>query len=101
MADNNVFILFEGIKTALNGINCKVEELPKTISGQLQIGNDKPDLSTVKEAVAETAKVQSNEIKSLLERQWKAYSQLSTLTLQRLDNIRKSQEGQGEQHEQQ
>ncbi len=100
MADNNnVFILFEEIKTALNGINCKVEELPKTISGQLQIGNDKPDLSTVKEVVAESAKARSEEIKGLLAKQWEAYAQLSTLTLQRLDNIRKSQEEQGEQQE--
>jgi hypothetical protein len=29
MADNNVFILFKEIKTALKGINNKLEELPK------------------------------------------------------------------------
>ena len=28
MADNNVFILFEEIKTALKGINGKLEALP-------------------------------------------------------------------------
>ena len=94
MADNNVFILFEEIKTALNGINSKLEELPKVITKQPQSSNDKPDLSPVKEAVAETAKAQSEEVKSLLERQWKAYAQLSTLTLQQLDDIRKSQDGQ-------
>ncbi|WP_270252482.1 hypothetical protein [Phocaeicola dorei] len=91
MADNNVFILFEEIKTALKGINSKLEELPKVITKQPQSNNDKPDLSPVKEAVAETAKTQSEEIKHLLERQWKAYAQLSTLTLQQLDDIKKSQ----------
>ena len=91
MADNNVFILFEEIKTALKGINSKLEELPKVITKQPQSNNDKPDLSPVKEAVAETAKAQSEEIKDLLERQWKAYAQLSTLTLQQLDGIKKSQ----------
>ncbi len=91
MADNNVFILFEEIKTALKGINSKLEELPKVITKQPQSNNDKPDLSLVKEAVAETAKTQSEEIKCLLERQWKAYAQLSTLTLQQLDDIKKSQ----------
>lgn len=91
MADNNVFILFEEIKTALKGINSKLEELPKVITKQPQSNNDKPDLSPVKEAVAETAKAQSEEVKCLLERQWKAYAQLSTLTLQQLDDIRKSQ----------
>ena len=81
MADNNVFILFEEIKTALKGINSKLEELPKVITKQPQSNNDKPDLSPVKEAVAETAKAQSEEVKCLLERQWKAYAQLSSLTL--------------------
>lgn len=91
MADNNVFILFEEIKTALNGINSKLEELPEVITKQPQSNNDKPDLSPVKETVTETAKAQSEEIKGLLARQWKAYAQLSTLTLQQLDEIKKSQ----------
>lgn len=99
MADNNVFILFEEIKTALNGIKRRVEELPNVASQQQQTGNDKPDLSTIKDAVAETAKAKSEEIKGLLERQWKAYAQLSTLTLQQLDDIRKLQKEQGEQQE--
>ncbi len=99
MADNNVFILFEEIKTALNGIKRRVEELPNMASQQQQTGNDKPDLSPIKDVVTETAKAKSEEIKGLLERQWKAYAQLSTLTLQQLDDIRKSQKGQGEQQE--
>ncbi len=99
MAENNVFILFEEIKSVLEGMKNKLEELPRVIATQLQTGNDKPDLSTVKEVVAETAKAKSGEIKGLLAKQWEAYAQLSTLTLQRLDNIRKSQEEQGEQHE--
>lgn len=97
MADNNVFILFEEIKTTLKGINGKLEELPKVMNMQLQAGNGKPDLSTVKDAVAETAKAKSEEIKSLLERQWKAYSQLSTLTLHKLDAIKTQEEQKAQQ----
>ncbi len=99
MAENNVFILFEEIKSVLESMKNKLEELPRVITKQSQTRNDKPDLSTVKEAVAETAKARSEEIKGLLEKQWKVYSHLSTLTLQRLDDIRKSQEAQGEQQE--
>lgn len=99
MADNNVFILFEEIKTALNGIKRRVEELPNVASQQQQTGNGKPDLSPIKDVVTETAKAKSEEIKGLLERQWKAYAQLSTLTLQQLDDIRKSQKEQGEHQE--
>ena len=100
MADNNnVFILFEEIKTALNGIKSKVEELPNVASQQQQTGNNKLDLSPIKEVVMGTTKAQSEEIKGLLEKQWKAYSQLSTLTLHQLDAIKKSQEEQGEQQE--
>ena len=100
MADNNnVFILFEEIKTALNGIKSKVEELPNVASQQQQTGNNKLDLSPIKEDVMGTTKAQSEEIKGLLEKQWKAYSQLSTLTLHQLDAIKKSQEEQGEQQE--
>lgn len=32
MADNNVFVLFEEIKTALNDINNKLEDLPKSVA---------------------------------------------------------------------
>ena len=99
MADNNVFILFEEIKSVLESMREKLEELPRVINVQQQTGDSDPDLSTVKEAVAETVKAQSEEIKGLLAKQWEAYAHLSTLTLQRLDNIRKSQEGQGEQQE--
>jgi len=56
MADNNVFILFEEIKTALKGINGKLEDLPRVITKQPQTGNDKPDLSPFKDAVAEMTK---------------------------------------------
>lgn len=101
MADNNVFILFEEIKTMLEGMKSKLEALPKVIDRQKTNGNDKQDLSPIKEAVAETTKAQSEEIKGLLAKQWKAYAQLSTLTLQQLDAIKKSQDEQGEQQEQQ
>lgn len=101
MADNNVFILFEEIKTMLEGMNSKLEALPKVIDRQKTNGNNKQDLSPIKEAVAETTKAQSEEIKGLLAKQWKAYAQLSTLTLQQLDAIKKSQDEQGEQQEQQ
>ena len=63
MADNNVFILFEEIKTALKGINGKLEALPKVAGQQPQIENNEPDLSPIKEAIVETAKAQSGEIK--------------------------------------
>lgn len=101
MADNNVFILFEEIKTALNGIKSKVEELPNVANQQPQTGNDKQDLSPIKETISEMAKAQSEEIKGLLAKQWKAYAQLSTLALHHLDAIKKSQEEQGIQQEQQ
>ena len=97
MADNNVFILFEEIKTILKGINGKLEELPRVMNVQRQDGDSKPDSSPIKEAVVEITKAQSEEIKGLLAKQWKAYAQLSTLTLQQLDDIRKSQKEQGEQ----
>lgn len=96
MADNNnVFILFEEIKTALNGIKSKLDELPNVASQQQQTGNSKQDLSSIKEVVMEITK----DIKGLLERQWKAYAQLSSQTLQQLDAIKKSQDEQGEQQE--
>lgn len=101
MADNNVFILFEEIKTALNGIKSKVEELPNVVNQQHQIGNDKQNLSLIKEVISETAKAQYGEIKGLLDKHWKAYTQLSTLTLHHLDAIKKSQEEQGIQQERQ
>ncbi len=100
MADsNNVFILFEEIKTALNGIKSKLEELPNVASQQHRIGNDKLDLSPIKETVTETAKAQSGEIKGLLDKHWKAYAQISTLILHHLDTIKKSQDEQGVQQE--
>lgn len=96
MADNNnVFILFEEIKTMLEGMKSKLEALPKVIDRQHLDGNDKQDLSPIKNAVAETAKAQSEEIKGLLAKQWKAYAQLSTLTLQQLDAIKTLQNKQG------
>ncbi len=102
MADNNnVFILFEEIKTALNGIKNKVDELPNVVSQQPQIENGKQDLSPIKETISEMAKVQFGEIKSLLDKHWKAYAQLSTLTLHHLDTIKKLQEEQDIQQEQQ
>lgn len=102
MADNNnVFILFEEIKTVLNGIKNKVEELPNVLNLQPQIGNDKSDLSPIKETISEMAKAQYGEIKGLLDKHWKAYAQLSTLTLHHLDAITKSQEEQDIQREQQ
>lgn len=99
MADNNVFILFEEIKTALKGISGKLEELPNMVNQQPKSGDNQQNLSPIKDVIVETAKVQSEDIKDLLARQWKAYAQLSTVILQQLDTIRKSQGEQGVQQE--
>ena len=66
---------------------------------QPQIENNEPDLSPIKEAIVETAKAQSGEIKGLLDKHWKAYAQISTLILHHLDTIKKSQDEQGVQQE--
>ena len=95
MADNNVFILFEEIKTALKGINEKLEELPNVVNQQPKTGNSQQDLSPIKDVITETTKVQSEDIKGLLAKQWKAYAQLSSVILQQLDTIKKSQSEQG------
>ena len=101
MADNNVFVLFEEIKTAINGINNKLEELPKSVAQSPQSEPNVQDLSPIKEVVAETAKAQSEDIKDLLAKHWKAYAQISTVILQRLDTIKQLQDKQGAQQEQQ
>ena len=72
MADNNVFILFEEIKTALNGINNKLEELPKVVAQVPQSETYAQDLSPIKEVVTEMSKAQSEDIKGLLAKHWKA-----------------------------
>lgn len=101
MADNNVFVLFEEIKTALKGINNKLEELPKSVAQVPQGETNTQDLSPIKEAVAETAKAQSEDIKGLLAKHWKAYAQISTVILQHLDTIKQLQVKQRAQQEQQ
>ena len=99
MADNNVFILFEEIKTALKGINEKLEELPNVVNQQPKTGDSQQDLSPIKDVIMETTKIQSEDIKGLLAKQWKAYAQISTLILQQLDTIKKSQCEQSTQQE--
>ena len=101
MADNNVFILFEEIKTALNGINNKLEELPKVVAQVPQSETYAQDLSPIKEVVTEMSKAQSEDIKGLLAKHWKAYAQISTVILQHLDTIKKTQDKQGVQQDQQ
>lgn len=102
MADNNnVFILFEEIKTMLEGMKGKLEDIPKVIDQQQPDWDSKQDLSPIKDAVAETARANTEQIKGLLARQWKAYAQLSTLTLQQLDAIKTLQNEQGVQQERQ
>lgn len=59
------------------------------------------DLSPIKDAVTETAKAQSEDIKGLMVKQWKAYAQISTVILQHLDTIKKVQDKQRVQQEQQ
>lgn len=51
MANNDVFILFEEIKTALKVLNDKLEELPRVKTKQPQIGDDKLDLFPIKDVV--------------------------------------------------
>jgi hypothetical protein len=99
MADSNVFILFEEIKTALKGINGKLEELLNVVNQQPKTGDCQQNLSPIKDVIVETTKAQSEDIKGLLARQWKAYAQLSTAILQQLDSIKKSQGEQGLQQE--
>lgn len=99
MADSNVFILFEEIKTALKGISGKLEELIGMVNQQPKNGDVEQDFSPIKDAIMETAKVQSGEIKGLLDKHWKAYAQISTLILHHLDTIKKSQDEQGVQQE--
>ena len=100
MADNNVFVLFEEIKTALKGINNKLEELPQVVAQAPQSEANVQDLSPIKEVMVVTAKAQSEDIKGLLAKHWKAYAQISTVILQHLDTIKQSQVKQGAQQEQ-
>ena len=76
MADNNVFILFEEIKTALKGINGKLEELPNVVNQQPKNEDTQQDFSPIKDAIVETTKVQTEDIKGLLAKQWKAYAEI-------------------------
>lgn len=101
MADNNVFVLFEEIKTALNGINNKLEELPQVVNQVPQSVSSTQVISPIKEAIVETTKAQSEVIKGLLAKHWKAYAQISTVILQHLDTIKQLQVKQRAQQEQQ
>lgn len=101
MTDNNVFILFEEIKTALKGINGKLEELPNVVNQQPKNEDAQQDFSPIKDTIVETTKVQSEDIKGLLAKQWKAYAEISTVILQQLDTIKKSQSEQSAQQESQ
>lgn len=88
MADNNnVFILFEEIKTMLEGMTNRLEALPKVIDGQQPDEDSKQDLSPIKDAVAEAAKANAERIKGLLARQWEAYSKASNTILRRIDYL--------------
>ena len=100
MADNNVFVLFEEIKTALKGINNKLEELPQVVAQAPQSEANVQDLSPIKEVMVVTAKAQSEDIKGLLAKHRKAYAQISTVILQHLDTIKKVQDKQGAQQKQ-
>jgi hypothetical protein len=78
-----------------------LEELPKSVAQVPQGETNTQDLSPIKEAVAETAKAQSEDIKGLLAKHWKAYAQISTVILQHLDTIKQLQVKQRAQQEQQ
>ncbi len=88
MADNNnVFILFEEIKTMLEGMANKLETLPKAIDGQQPDRNDNQDLSPIKDAMAEAANANVEQTKGLLTRQWEAYSKASNTIIRRIDYL--------------
>lgn len=67
--NNNVFILFEELKGMLKGMVNKLEELPKVINVQQSIGDNKQDLSPIKEVLA---------------KQWEAYAHTSNMILKRI-----------------
>lgn len=101
MADNNnVFILFEEIKTMLESMESKLEELPKVIDRQQPDGDSKQDLSPIKDAVAETTKANTEQIKGLLARLWEAYSKASNTILRRIDCLEEELKTPKEQREQ-
>lgn len=88
MADNNnVFILFEEIKTMLEGMANRLETLSKVIDGQQSDGDSKWDLSPIKDAMTEAAKANAERIKGLLARQWEAYSKASNTIIRRIDYL--------------
>ena len=100
MADNNVFILFEEIKSALKGIIFFFVFFPQVVAQAPQSEANVQDLSPIKEVMVVTAKAQSEDIKGLLAKHWKAYAQISTVILQHLDTIKKVQDKQGTQQKQ-
>ena len=88
MADNNnVFILFEEIKTMLEGMANRLEAHSKVIDGQQSDGDSKWDLSPIKDAMTEAAKANAERIKGLLARQWEAYSKASNTIIRRIDYL--------------
>lgn len=88
MADNNnVFILFEEIKTMLEGMANRLEALSKVIDGQQSDGDSKWDLSPIKDAMTEATKANAERIKGLLARQWEAYSKASNTIIRRIDYL--------------
>ena len=89
------------IKTALKGISGKLEELIGMVNQHPKNGDVEQDFSPIKDAIVETTKAQSEVIKGLLAKQWKAYAQISTLILQQLDTIKKSQSEQSVQQDSQ
>ena len=88
MADNNnVFILFEEIKSMLEGMANRLVALSKVIDGQQSDGDSKWDLSPIKDAMTEAAKANAERIKGLLARQWEAYSKASNTIIRRIDYL--------------
>lgn len=88
MADNNnVFILFEEIKTMLESMANRLEALSKVIDRQQPDGDDKLNLSPIKEAMAEVARANAEQIRGLLARQWEAYSKASNTIIRRIDYL--------------
>lgn len=100
MTDNNVFILFEEIRSMLGGMKGKLKEISKMTNRKQLAGVSRWDLFPVKETVAGTAKVRLEKLNGLLVRQWTAYVQVSNAILEQVGSLEERLKEQGTGREQ-